>query len=140
MLSLTVVVLLAKKLAPALEVGVSWLGAPKSLSGVVVAALVLLPEGVSALKAAARNNLQMAMNLTLGSVLACIGLTIPVVAGYALWTGVPLQLGLAPSGMVLLMLTFLVSILTLTSGRTTLLQGAVHLMVFGVFLLISFVP
>jgi len=139
-LSLAVVVLLAKKLAPALEVGVTWLGAPKSLSGVVVAALVLLPEGVSALKAAARNNLQMAMNLTLGSVLACIGLTIPVVAAYALWTGVPLQLGLAPSGMVLLMLTFLVSILTLTSGRTTLLQGAVHLMIFGVFLLISFVP
>ena len=139
-LSLTVVVLLAKKLAPALEVGVAWLGAPASLSGVVVAALVLLPEGVSALKAAARNDLQMAMNLTLGSVLACIGLTIPVVAGYALWAGVPLQLGLAPSGMVLLMLTFLVSILTLTSGRTTLLQGAVHLMIFGVFLLLSFVP
>ncbi len=139
-LSLAVVVLLAKQLAPALEAGVRWLGAPRSLTGVVVAGLVLLPEGVSALKAAARNNLQVAMNLTLGSVLACIGLTIPVVAGYALWTGSSLQLGLAPAGMVLLMLTFLVSILTLTSGRTTLLQGAVHLMVFGVFLLLSFLP
>ena len=140
LLALAAVVLLAKKMAPALEAGVTWLEAPRSLTGVVIAALVLMPEGLSALRAAARNQMQMALNLTLGSVLACIGLTIPVVAGFSLWTGMEMQLGLAPSGMVLLMLTFMVSILTLATGRTTVLQGAVHLMIFGTFLLLSFLP
>jgi len=140
LLSLTAVVLLAKKMAPVLEAGVAWLEAPKSLTGVVIAAIVLLPEGVSALRAAARNQMQMALNLTLGSVLACIGLTIPVVAAFSLWTGTPLTLGLTPSGMVLLILTFMVSTLTLANGRTTVLQGAVHLMIFGTFLLLSFQP
>lgn len=140
LLSLTAVVLLAKKMAPALEAGVGWLDAPRSLTGVVIAALVLMPEGVSALRAARRNQMQMALNLTLGSVLACIGLTIPVVAAFSLWTETPLQLGLAPSGMVLLILTFMVSALTLANGRTTVLQGAVHLMIFGTFLLLNFQP
>lgn len=139
-LALTAVVLLAKKMAPALEAGVSWLQAPKSLSGVVIAALVLMPEGVSALRAAARNQLQMSLNLSLGSVLACIGLTIPAVAAFSLISGAPLQLGLDPSGMVLLLLTFMVSMLTLATGRSTVLQGAVHLMIFGTFLLLSFSP
>jgi Ca2+:H+ antiporter len=140
LLALTAVVLLAKKMAPALEAGVSWLQAPKSLSGVVIAALVLMPEGLSALRAAARNQLQMSLNLSLGSVLACIGLTIPAVAAFSLISGTPLQLGLDPSGMVLLLLTFMVSTLTLATGRSTVLQGAVHLMIFGTFLLLSFSP
>ena len=140
LVALSAVVLLAKKMAPALEAGVSWLEAPKSLSGVVIAALVLMPEGLSALRAAARNQLQMSLNLSLGSVLACIGLTIPAVAGFSLLSGAPLQLGLDPSGMVLLVLTFMVSTLTLATGRSTVLQGAVHLMIFGTFLLLSFSP
>jgi Ca2+:H+ antiporter len=140
LLALGAVVLLAKKMAPALEAGVSWLEAPKSLSGVVIAALVLMPEGLSALRAAARNQLQMSLNLSLGSVLACIGLTIPAVAGFSLLSGAPLQLGLDPSGMVLLVLTFMVSTLTLATGRSTVLQGAVHLMIFGTFLLLRLSP
>ncbi|NCY23621.1 MAG: ionic transporter y4hA [Alphaproteobacteria bacterium] len=140
LVALMAVVLLAKKLAPVLEAGVTWLEAPKSLSGVVIAALVLMPEGLSALRAAARNDLQMSLNLSLGSVLACIGLTIPAVACFSLLTGARLQLGLDPSGMVLLVLTFMVSTLTLATGRSTVLQGAVHLMIFGTFLLLNFSP
>jgi Ca2+:H+ antiporter len=139
-LSLLAVVLLAKAMAPALEAGVARMGAPVTVVGVVIAALVLMPEGVTALRAARRNQLQMALNLTLGSVLACIGLTIPVVGIWSLMAGKPLLLGLDPTGVVLLALTFLVSALTLATGRTTVLQGAVHLVIFATFLLLSFQP
>ena len=139
-LALLTVVLLAKALAPALDAGVNAMGAPATVVGVLIAAIVLLPEGVTALRAARRNQLQMALNLTLGSVLACIGLTIPVIGLWSLLAGQPLLLGLAPSSVVLLALTFLVSALTLATGRTTVLQGAVHLVIFGTFLLLSFQP
>ena len=139
-ISLLAVVLLAKKLAPALEAGVEAVGAPYTVVGVVVALLVLMPEGVSAIRAAARNQVQMALNLVLGSALACIGLTIPVVAAVALWNGEGLVLGLDPANTVILALTFVVSILTLAHGRTTLLQGAVHLMILAGFLMLSFMP
>ncbi len=139
-LSLLAVVLLAKAMAPALDAGVARMGAPATVVGVVIAALVLMPEGVTALRAARRNQLQMALNLTLGSVLACIGLTIPVVGIWSLMAGKPLLLGLDPTGVVLLALTFLVSALTLATGRTTVLQGAVHLVIFATFLLLSFQP
>ncbi len=139
-LALLAVVLLAKAMAPALEAGVEMMGAPATVVGVVVAALVLMPEGMSAFRAAQRNQVQMALNLTLGSVLACIGLTIPVVGLWSLWTGQTLLLGLPPTGVVLLALTFLVSALTLATGRTTVLQGAVHLVIFATFLLVSFMP
>lgn len=139
-LSLLTVVLLAKALAPALEAGVDTIGAPDTVVGVVIAAIVLMPEGVTALRAARRNQMQMALNLTLGSVLACIGLTIPVIGVWSLLAGQPLMLGLAPSSVVLLALTFLVSAMTLATGRTTVLQGAVHLVIFGTFLLLSFQP
>jgi len=138
--SLLTVVLLAKKLAPALETGVEAIGAPQTVVGVVVALLALMPEGVSAIRAAARNQLQMSLNLVLGSALACIGLTIPAVALVALWQGEQLVLGLEPSGTVILALTCVVSILTLAHGRTTLLQGAVHLVILAGFLMLSFMP
>lgn len=139
-LSLLAVVLLAMAMAPALDAGMAAIGAPATVVGVVIAALVLLPEGTAALRAARRNQLQMALNLTLGSVLACIGLTIPVIGAWSLWSGQPLLLGLQPTGVVLLALTFLVSALTLATGRTTVLQGAVHLVIFATFLLLSFQP
>lgn len=54
--------------------------------------------------------------------------------------GKPLVLGLRPDAMVLLLLTLFVSTLTFATGRTTVLQGAVHLVIFGVFLFLAAVP
>lgn len=139
-LALAVVILLAKKLSPMLEAGVAAMGAPIAVVGIVIAFIVLLPEGITAVKAAASNNLQTALNLALGSIVACVGLTIPAVAGVALWMGEPLHLGLDHSMTVLLGLTFLLLAVTLGSGRTTVLEGTVHLAVFAAFLVFSFLP
>lgn len=140
LVALLVVIVLAKTLSPTLEGGVAAIGAPISVVGIVIAAIVLLPEGITAVKAARSNNLQTALNLALGSIVACVGLTIPAVAGVALYLGEPLHLGLDNSMTVLLGLTFLLLAVTLGSGRTTVLEGVVHLAVFAVFLVFSFLP
>ncbi|MGP0105784.1 MAG: ionic transporter y4hA, partial [Rhodoblastus sp.] len=86
------------------------------------------------------DKLQTSLNLALGSAIASIGLTIPAVAAVSLYYGKELILGLDGVGMILLMLTLFVSTLTLATGRATILQGAVHLVIFGVFLLLSAIP
>ena len=134
------VVLLAKALAPAIEDGVAAAGAPHAVVGVVIAALVLLPESVAAVRAAMANRLQTSLNLALGSALATIGLTIPAVAMLSLVQGLPLALGLDSKGIVLLSLTLLVTTQSLATARTTVLQGVVHLVIFGVFVFITLVP
>lgn len=139
-LCLVAVVGLAKALSPALEQGLATLGAPKTVIGIVIAALVLLPEGVTAIRAARADRLQTSLNLALGSALASIGLTIPAVATVSLWFGQPLILGLDPKEEVLLVLTLFTSVLTLGTGRTTVLQGAVHLTILAVFLFLAVVP
>jgi Ca2+:H+ antiporter len=136
-LSLVAVVLLAKLLSPAVERGVLSIGAPAATVGIVIAALVLLPEGLAAVSAARANRLQTSMNLALGSALASIGLTIPTVAAVFIWTGRPLMLGIGGMETVLLALTLFVSALTLSTGRTTVLQGAVHLSLFAAYLFLS---
>ncbi len=108
--------------------------------GVVIAALVLLPEGLAALRAARLDRLQTSMNLALGSALASIGLTIPTVAVVFIGLGRPLELGLGAREMVLLFLTMIVASLTLGSGRTTILQGVVHLVIFAAYLFLTIVP
>lgn len=128
------VVLLAKTLAPAIEGGVASAGAPRALVGVIIAALVLMPESVAAVRAALANRLQTSLNLGLGSALATIGLTIPAVAALSLFMGLPITLGLDNKGMALLFLTLVVTTLTLGTGKTTVLQGAVHLIIFAVYL------
>ena len=138
--ALMAVVLLAKALSPAMEAALARAGAPKAVIGVVIAALVLLPEAVAAVRAAQANRLQTSLNLALGSALATIGLTIPVVATVAIALGLPLTLGLDAKEEVLLGLTLLVSILTLGTGRTTVLQGAVHLVILAAFLFMAVVP
>jgi Ca2+:H+ antiporter len=138
--ALLAVVLIAKSLSPALEAAVAAAGAPGGVVGVAIALLVLLPESLAAVRAARRNRLQTSLNLALGSVAACIGLTIPTVAGVSFWLGQPLSLGLGPAETLLLGLTFLVAVLTLGTGRTTVLQGAVHLVIFAVFVFLVFVP
>jgi Ca2+:H+ antiporter len=134
------VVGLAKTLAPTLEAAVDRAGAPHAVVGVLIALLVLLPESFAAVRAAAANRLQTSLNLALGSALASIGLTIPVVAVLSIVLDVPLNLGLAPKETVLLVLTLLVSLLTLGTGRATVLQGAVHLVIFAAFLFTAVVP
>ncbi len=113
---------------------------PVSFLGVIIAALVLLPESVAAVAAARANKLQTSLNLSLGSAIASIGLTIPAVGAVSLYLGKELTLGLHAENMVILMLTLFVATLTLATGRATILQGAVHLVIFGVFLLFSAVP
>lgn len=139
-ISLLVVIFLAKTLSPLVELAVRGAGLPLSVVGVVIAAVVLLPEGLTAVKAARRNRLQTSLNASLGSVLASIGLTIPIVGAVAVAIGQPLTLGLSAQDMVLLALTLVVSQQTLSTGRTTIMQGAVHLGLFGVFLCLVVVP
>jgi Ca2+:H+ antiporter len=140
LVSLVAVVALAKALTPIMEFGIAKAGAPKSVVGIVIAGLVLLPESLASFRAASANRLQTSMNLALGSVLASIGLTIPSVAGVSILLHRPLTLGLGPKETVLLVLTLIVSIITLGTGRTTVLQGIVHLVIFAAFLFLSIVP
>jgi Ca2+:H+ antiporter len=134
------VVLLAKSLAPTVEAAVVGIGAPEALVGIIIAAVVLLPEGIAAFQAARVNRLQTSLNLTLGSALASIGLTIPVVAMVSLSTGRHLSLGLDTKSSVLLLLSIIVATLSLGTGRTTVMQGTVHLVIFAVYLFTTIVP
>ncbi len=138
--ALVAVVGLAKSLTPTLETGVSWLGVPEATVGIVIAGLVLLPEGLAALRAAQANRLQTSLNLALGSALASIGLTIPAVATLSIALGRQLELGLNGKEQILLALTLIVGVITLGTGRTTVLQGIVHLVIFAAFLFFSIVP
>jgi Ca2+:H+ antiporter len=140
LISLAGVVGLAKTLAPRIEDGAVWVGAPQSFVGVVIALLVLLPEGVTAMRAASRGEMQTSLNLSLGSGLASIGLTIPVLAIATIWLDSPITLGLGAKEIVLLALTAVVSTLTFGSGKATILQGAQHLAVFAAFLFLAIVP
>ena len=139
-LCLAAVVGLAKVLSPALEVTIAALGAPKAVVGIVIAAVVLLPEGLTAVRAARADRLQTSLNLALGSALASIGLTIPAVAVVSILSGTELTLGLDSKDEILLTLTLFTGVVTLGTGRTTVLQGAVHLTIFAVFLFLAIVP
>ena len=134
------VVGLAKTLAPRIEDAVTWAGAPQSFVGVVVAMMILLPESVAALRAANRGEMQTSLNLSLGSALASIGLTIPSIAVASIWLDGPIVLGLGGTEIVLLALTAVLSTLTFGSGRATVLQGAQHLAVFAAFVFLAVVP
>ncbi|HUP10130.1 MAG TPA: ionic transporter y4hA [Caldimonas sp.] len=138
--SLVTVVGLAKLLSPTIERAVDAARAPRVVVGIVIAGLVLLPETWAAVRAARADRLQSSMNLAIGSALACIGLTVPAVVLASAVFGFPLLLGLDPKDMVLLALTFLVSAVTLGTGRTYMMQGAVHLVLFAAFLFLALVP
>ncbi|MFZ0057339.1 MAG: ionic transporter y4hA, partial [Pseudolabrys sp.] len=107
---------------------------------IIIAALVLLPESLAAVRAALGNRLQTSLNLALGSALATIGLTIPAVAVVSIMLQQPLELGLDAKDQVLLAVTLLLGMITLGTGRTTVLQGIVHLVIFAVFLFFAVVP
>jgi Ca2+:H+ antiporter len=136
--SLLPVVILSKKLATVLDFGTSQLQLPTALSGVIVALLILAPEGLSAIKSAMKNQLQRSINLLLGSVLATIALTVPAVLTIGLVFNHEVHLGLRPQESILLCVMLAVSIMTFASRRTNLLQGAVHLVVFFFWLVLVF--
>ena len=140
LISLVAVVLLAKSLAPTIESFVSTIGAPHQLVGVIIASIVLLPEGLAAVRAARNNLFQTSLNLALGSALASIGLTIPAVAILSLLTGWTLILGIDMKSTVLLLLSLFVSALSLTTGRTNVLQGVILLVIFAVYLFTTVIP
>ena len=140
LVSLAGVIGLAKLLSPTLEQAVEAVGAPATVIGIVIALLVLLPETWAAVRAARADRLQTSLNLALGSALASIGLTIPAVSLVATLLGIPLQLGLGSKDLVLLFLTFAVGTITLGTGRTNVMQGAVHLVIFAAFVFLAFVP
>src|SRR5262245_35842280 len=140
LVALAAVVLLSKQFAAVVDAGTAWIGAPPAFAGVVVAAMILLPEGVAAVKAARANELQKSLNLALGSSLATIGLTVPAVAAVTIALGKELVLGLDAKDVTLFVLTMLVSLLTFGTGRTNILFGFVHLVIFGTYVFLVFVP
>lgn len=135
---LLVVILLAKSLAVPIDDTISRFGAPPALGGLVIALLILAPEGVGAVKAALSNQLQRAMNLFFGSVLATISLTVPAVLLISSVMNEPIHLGLAPAEMVLLAITLLMASVSFSSGRTNSLNGATHLILFFVYIILMF--
>ncbi|WP_199911624.1 calcium:proton antiporter [Dongshaea marina] len=135
---LVIVILLAKKLAIPIEFTVSTLGAPHALGGFVVACLILSPEAAGAIKAALGNQLQRSMNIYFGSVLATIALTVPAVLLIGTLTGQQVILGLSAADMVLLATSLLVCHVSFASGRTNVLYGATHLVLFVVYLMLMF--
>lgn len=140
LIALSGIVILSKSFADSVKSAAAALDAPDGAIGLLVALLVLLPESLAALKSASRNELRKSINLALGSSLATIGLTIPGVAVLSILLDQPLALGLAPRDEVLLMLTFAVSLVTFGSGRTNILPGFVHLILFAAFIFLIFAP
>ncbi|MBC6457246.1 calcium:proton antiporter [Actinomadura sp. HBU206391] len=140
LLALVAVVGLAKVESPVIESAVVSAGLPPAVVGVVIALLVLLPETLAALRAARRDQIQISLNLALGSAMASIGLTIPAIALASIWLTGPLLLGLGATHMVLLGLTFVVATLTVVPGRATVLQGGVHLSLLAAFLFLAISP
>jgi Ca2+:H+ antiporter len=140
LVSLLAVVLLAKKFSLVVDAGAALIGAPPAFAGILVALLILLPESVAAISAARKNDLQKSINLALGSSLATIGLTIPAVAEAAYVLDKTLVLGLDQREVVLLAMTLVLSMLTFGTGRTNILFGLVHMLVFAVFVFMVFVP
>jgi Ca2+:H+ antiporter len=131
-------VLLAKQMAAPLDAMVIRLNAPPALGGFIMALLVLTPESIAAIRATLANRLQRSVNILLGSVLASIGLTIPLVITVSLVTGRALILGVDAVDTVMLVLTLLTSILTFSLPRTNVLLGCVHLLLFGAYLMLMF--
>ncbi len=130
------VVFLAEQLAHPVAYLIDTLHAPAPLAGVLLAILVAAPEAIGAVRAAVANDLQRAINIFLGSVLATIGLTVPAMVIVSDAIGQNMVLGVEHTDMVLLLLTLAVSVVTFASGRTNVIQGAVHVILFATYLML----
>ena len=136
--TLVPLVVLAKKLSVVLDVGLLSIGFPDAFAGLVVAILILAPEGMAAVVAARHDNLQRAVNICLGSALATIGLTIPTVLIIALIAGQKIDLGLDPGDTVLLVVTMLLLTVNLVRGESNLMKGVLHLVLFATYVVFVF--
>jgi Ca2+:H+ antiporter len=134
------IIILSKFLARILDLGITLSGAPQAIGGIVIAMIVFTPEGISALKAVAANQLTRAINLCLGAATSTLGLSVPAVLLIGLLTNQPVVLGLSPANMILLAVTLILNTLTFSGTRTTMLEGATHLSLFFVFLVLVFSP
>jgi Ca2+:H+ antiporter len=139
-LTLLPIILLSKRVAKLVDFGILEVGAPAALGGVLIALLILTPESMAAVKAAMENRLQRCVNLLLGSALASIGMTVPAVLAIGLIIGEPVPLGLDDVSLIMLLLTLMVSTMTFAGSRTSILQGAVHMVLFLVYLMLVFTP
>jgi len=137
-LSMLPIVLLSKSMAKIIDFGINTLNAPQALGGFLVAVLILSPEGMSAVKAALSNQLQRTINISLGSATSTIGMTVPVILAISIITGRTIELGLAPVDIVLLAITLLLSVVSFGTGRTTVLHGVVHLIIFASYVVLIF--
>jgi len=137
---LVIVVLMAKGLSKTIEDMVQSMGAPKSLVGVIIAAVVLLPEGVAAIRAARNNQIQSSLNLALGSALASIGLSIPAISAVSIMYDIPLVLGLDKKDIILLTLSVFIVMLSLSRGKTNVLYGTVLLVNLAAYIFTVIVP
>ena len=134
------IVILSKSLGKIIDYGIEVSGAPHALGGIIIAALVFTPEGLAALIAIRGDQLTRAINLCLGGVASTVGLTVPAVLAIGIYTRHPVELGLPPSSIVLLAATLILSVITFNGERATMLEGAVHLTMFAVFLVLVFSP
>ena len=132
------IVLLSSRVAHVVDYGIVQLGAPHAIGGIIIALIVLLPESMAALKSAVENKLQRSVNLLLGSALATVGLTLPAVLIISLVTSEPLILGLEPASSGILLLSLVISMMTFGGAKTSVLQGAVHIVLFMAFLMLIF--
>lgn len=140
LVGLAAVIGLSKVISPMIESGVAYMNAPKSVVGLIIAAIVLLPEAITAVIAARENRLQTSLNLALGSGVASIALTIPVVSVYSIMKGQPLLLGLDGKGMAFLLLSIILAGFTLGNGKGNVLQGIVHLFVMVAYCAVMLIP
>ena len=140
LVALLAVVGLAKQESPGVERLVAAAGFPHPFVGLVIAALVLLPETLAAARAARQGRIQTSLNLAYGSAMASIGLTIPGIALASIWLKGPLILGLGATQLVLFAVTVVISVLTVVPGRATRLQGEVHLVLLAAYVFLTIIP
>lgn len=132
---LIAVIAVTKMNANTLESLLTEMNAPEQFTGFLVALLILSPEGLGAIKAVLANQVQRAMNLFFGSVLATISLTVPTVTIIATLTGQQLIFGLESPQMVVMIAALLLCQISFSTGRTNVLNGAAHLALFAGYLM-----
>ncbi|MEJ1920954.1 calcium:proton antiporter [Microbacterium sp. KHB019] len=132
------IVLLSHDMAALLDDGLGRLGAPPALAGVLIAAIVFLPESITAIRAALGGEVQRVVNLCHGALVSTVGLTIPAVLVIGAATGKGVILAETPADLLLLGGTLLLSVATFAARRVTAMHGGAHLALFAVYLIVLF--
>ncbi|MFK0403677.1 calcium:proton antiporter [Microbacterium sp. NPDC090225] len=136
--TVTPIVLLSHDMAALLDDALGRLGAPAALAGVLIAAIVFLPESLTAVRAALGGEAQRVVNLCHGALVSTVGLTIPAVLVIGILTGQAVVLAESPANLLMLGVTLLLSVTTFAAKRVTAMHGAAHLAVFAVYVIVLF--